>query len=70
MSRFFGPIGFVETVETEEGSDIWEEVPTERNYRGEIRRNSKRLENGEGLNKNINILNQINPPWRTREPRF
>lgn len=42
-----------------EGSGIWEEIPVEKNYRGEISKNSRRWDNGEQLNKNLNINNTI-----------
>lgn len=59
MSRFFGPIGFAESVETEPGSSIWEDVIVEKNYRGEVTRNVKRWDNTEYLNKDISISNTI-----------
>lgn len=59
MSRFFGPIGFVESKETEPGSSIWEDVVTEKKYRGEITKNVKRWENSDYLNKDINVSNTI-----------
>jgi len=59
LSRFFGPIGFVTMAEQPEGSGIWEEIPVEKNYRGEISKNSRRWDNGEQLNKNLNINNTI-----------
>lgn len=59
MGLFYGPIGFVETVEDPEGSGIWAELPVERYYRGEIRRNTKRWDNGSGVNPNLNISNTI-----------
>lgn len=59
MSKFFGPIGFVIDEETEPGSGIWVQVPTERNYRGEVNRISKRWDSSEHLNKNLNISNTI-----------
>ena len=59
MSRFFGPIGFVFSKEINEGSGVWEEVPTEINYRGEVTKNVKRLENGTSVNSNINVSNTI-----------
>lgn len=59
MSRFYGPIGFVSTVEEPEGSGIWIEVPIEHNYRGEVSKNNKRWDNGAYLNKNLNISNTI-----------
>lgn len=59
MARFYGPIGFVDTIEDPPDSGIWIEVPIERKYRGEISRNTRRWDNGEHLNKNLNISNTI-----------
>ena len=59
MARFYGPIGFVTQVEVPAGSGIWIERATERNYRGEVSRNTKRWDNGDQLNKNLNISNTI-----------
>ena len=59
MARFYGPIGFITNIEEPEGSGIWIEKPIERKYRGLITRNSKRWDNGEGINKNLNISNTI-----------
>lgn len=59
MGLFYGPIGFVTTVEDPEGSGIWVEVPVEKNYRGEVQRNYKRWDSGDKLNPNLNITNTI-----------
>lgn len=59
MGLFYGPIGFIETIENPEGSGIWIEVPVERNYRGEVQRNTKRWDNANHLNPNLNISNTI-----------
>lgn len=59
MAKFYGPIGFVISQETEEGSGIWEDVVVERNYRGEVIRNYKKWDNGEHLNSDLNINNTI-----------
>lgn len=60
MSLFYGPIGFVETVEDPVGSGIWGEQATERNYRGEVSRYSKRWDNGsQQVNPNLTISNTI-----------
>ena len=59
MSLFYGPIGFVDTVEEPEGSGIWVEKPIARMYRGEVSRNVKRWDNGDQLNPNLNISNTI-----------
>ena len=59
MSRFFGPIGFVTSEEIPEGSGIWKDVATEKNYRGEVSRSSKRWDTSQYLNDNLNISNTI-----------
>lgn len=60
MGLFYGPIGFVETIEEPSGSGIWVEKPTERNYRGEVSRYGKRWENGsQQVNPNLTITNTI-----------
>ena len=57
MAKFYGNIGFAETVETEAG--VWVEETTVRPYYGELVRNTRRLENSGGVNDNINISNDI-----------
>jgi len=59
MAKFYGPIGFVVSTETEKGSGIWDDVVVERNYRGDVIRNYKRWDNGEHLNSDLNINNTI-----------
>ena len=57
MAKFYGKIGYAETKET--ALDIWQEVITERAYSGDVLRNTRRWEGGEGLNDNFNINNLI-----------
>ena len=57
MAKFYGAIGYAQTVETEPG--IWEEVITERNYYGELNRNSRNLQTSGNVNDNVNISNEI-----------
>lgn len=57
MGKFFGAIGYAETKETAPG--VLEEIITERNYKGDVIRNARRLENGEHLNDNVNVNNSI-----------
>ena len=59
MGLFYGPIGFVETVENPVDSGIWVEVPVERNYRGNIQRNTKQWDSAQQLNPNLKINNTI-----------
>ena len=57
MAKFYGTIGYVNTVETEPG--MWEEQKTERQYSGELLKNTRRLESSGGVNDNINISNEV-----------
>ena len=57
MAKFYGVIGYVETVETSPG--VWEEQITERNYYGELVRNTSRFQVSDQVNDNINIANEI-----------
>lgn len=57
MAKFYGVIGYADTVETSPG--IWEEQLVERCCRGDLTRNNRRLESSTNLNDNINISNEI-----------
>ena len=57
MARFYGEIGYGESVETSVDSGVWQDVITEFSYYGDVIRNSRRLENGEGLNDDISVTN-------------
>lgn len=58
MAKFFGKIGFIETSETRPG--VWTEQVVEREYYGDLLRNSKRWSaSSNSINDNLNISNQI-----------
>ena len=57
MGKFYGKVGYGETVET--SPDIWEEQIVERAYYGDVLKNSRQWEKGEGLNDNLRINNSI-----------
>lgn len=57
MAKWYGTIGYVETVETKPG--IWEEVPTERSYYGDLLRNTSKNQSSGNVNDNINVSNLI-----------
>ena len=57
MAKFYGSVGFAETVETVPG--VWEEQITECSYYGDLIRNTRRLDSSSNVNDNINIANQI-----------
>lgn len=57
MAKFYGVIGYAETVETKPG--VWKEQITERMYYGELVRNARKLQTADQLNDNINVANEI-----------
>lgn len=58
MAKFYGAIGFAETVETDPG--IWEEKIVERSYSGDVIRNIRRLQTpANSVNDNITVSNEI-----------
>lgn len=57
MAKYYGVIGYAETVETAPG--VYEEQITEHNYYGELVRNTRRLQTSDQVNDNINIANEI-----------
>src|SRR5215471_3254741 len=59
MVKFYGVIGYGETVETPAGSGVWKDVITERSYYGDVLRNSRHLQQGEDLNKDLSVQNSI-----------
>lgn len=57
MAKFYGPIGYAETVETVPG--VWEDKIIERYYHGDVTRNTRRLQSSDKVNDDINISNEI-----------
>ena len=57
MSKWFGKIGYCETIEASPG--VWTEQITEREYYGDLLKVSKKTQSSENLNDNITISNQI-----------
>ena len=58
MAKYCGKVGYAETVETSPG--VWtSENIIERMYRGDVIRNARRWENGEGTNDDLQINNQL-----------
>lgn len=57
MGKWFGVVGYAETVETVPG--VWVEQITERKYYGDLNRYSRRLQSANQLNDDINISNEI-----------
>lgn len=57
MAKWFGKIGFAETSETKPG--VWEEVIIEKEYFGDLLSRSRRYEQTQQLNDDLNISNRI-----------
>lgn len=57
MAKWFGVIGYAETVETTPG--VWEEQITERSYYGDVIRNTRRLQTANQVNDNVEVSNEI-----------
>lgn len=57
MAKWYGTIGFAETIETSPG--IWEEVITERNYYGQVHQTTRRTQSSGQMLDNIDVTNRI-----------
>ena len=59
MARFYGRIGYGESVESEAESGIYADVITERSYYGDVIRNMRNLSAGEELTPDLSVSNVI-----------
>jgi hypothetical protein len=59
MGKFYGKIGYADTVENPPDSGVWRSEITERFYYGEIGRSSRRLQTAGQVNDDIVISNEI-----------
>jgi hypothetical protein len=59
MNRFYGEIGYAQTVENPPGSGVYVDQITEIAYFGDVIRNTRQLEPGDGLNNDISVSNSI-----------
>jgi hypothetical protein len=57
MAKFYGEIGYGETVEKSPG--VWEDTITEKHYYGDVIRNSRSLKEGESVNNDLSVGNSI-----------
>lgn len=57
MAKYYGLIGFARTVETRPG--VWEEKIEERYYRGDVIRNTRRLQSTDQVNDDLTVSNEI-----------
>jgi len=59
MSKFCGRIGYSETKETFEGSGVWQETITEREYYGDVIQFYSKYSGADKLNDDITVNNKI-----------
>lgn len=57
MAKWFGKIGYAETKETKPG--VWSNTIIEREYSGDVIRNTRLLQSTNTVNPNISVANQI-----------
>jgi hypothetical protein len=59
MAKFYGEVGYGDSVETPIDSGVWVDVINEVPYFGDVIRNTRKLEPGESLNDDIIVNNSI-----------
>ena len=59
MTRFFGEVGYGNSVENPPGSGIWEDTITVQHYQGDVIRNTRKMENGDTVNPDLSVANSI-----------
>lgn len=57
MAKWHGSIGFIKPVEKNPG--VWVDEITVKHYYGDLIRNNPRWQNGESINDDLNVNNQI-----------
>lgn len=59
MAKWYGLVGYISTEEVETAPGVWEAVPTEREYYGDLVRNHKRFDPTQQLNDDLKLQNEI-----------
>jgi hypothetical protein len=59
MARFYGNVGYVDTVENPPDSGVWVDEVTEVSYYGDVVRNTRRLLEGQKVNDDLSVNNSI-----------
>ena len=59
MARFYGRVGYGESVENEAESGVWVDEITEHSYYGDVVQNVRSLRQGENLNFDLSVQNSI-----------
>lgn len=67
MAKYYGEIGFAQTLETPANSGVWKETLTKRNYYGDVIRYARRLSSeSDRLNDTVvvdNVISIIADPY-------
>jgi hypothetical protein len=63
MARFYGRVGYGESVEAvdedDNGTGVWKDEIVEYSYYGDVVRNARNLQEGENLNFDLSVQNSI-----------
>ena len=57
MARFYGNVGYVETVDN--GDGVWTQKTTVRKHAGEILSSSRRYDNGQSITDNLTLSSRL-----------
>lgn len=57
MAKFYGEIGYAESIESKPG--VWTDLITEKMHYGDVIRNSRQLREGDTVNPNLTVGNSI-----------
>lgn len=58
-NKFYGEVGYADSIEDPPDSGVWVDEITEFPYFGDVVRNLRRLENGESINDDVSVNNSI-----------
>lgn len=59
MARFYGDVGYANAEETPPDSGVWVDVITEAPYYGDVIRDTRKLQPGDVLHDDIEVVNSI-----------
>lgn len=59
MARYYGMVGYGESVEEPIGSGVWKDVVVEFPYTGDVIRDTRKLDTADKLNDDISVGNSI-----------
>lgn len=59
MAKFYGVVGYGESVEDPPGSGVWVDNITEYPYYGDVVQNTRQLQENQKLNADISVTNSI-----------